>query len=185
MNTGSFKWVFVMFLVLFLFGQQQAYALTKAPTNIVSLGDQKVLYNLPDTGILPDHPFYFLKQLRDFITEITTRDSIKKAQLYLNYSDKHTSMALKLAEKGKEQLTVKTLTYGEECFIKIVPLLETSKKQGVSAPDDLVAKLKNSNVKHREVIDVLLKQLNQGEREGLIKVLNLNNKAKEQLENMK
>jgi hypothetical protein len=45
-----------------------------------TIQNQKIDYDLPYPGLLPDHPLYFIKAGRDKITELITRDNIKKAK---------------------------------------------------------------------------------------------------------
>jgi hypothetical protein len=75
---------------------------TASAQESMTLQNQKVVYDMPYPGLLPDSPLYFIKIVRDRATEFFTRDNIKKANLYLNYSDKRAVMSLKLAEKGKK-----------------------------------------------------------------------------------
>lgn len=130
----------------------------------VKIEAKKVVYDLPYAGILPDHPLFFLKKMRDNILDFATRDQLKKARLYLLFSDKRIRMAIELSEKGKWQLSTTTLAEGERYFLKIPGLLIASKKQGASADGDFILRLKLANEKHREVIESLLKSAPQGER---------------------
>ncbi|HLC94452.1 MAG TPA: DUF5667 domain-containing protein [Patescibacteria group bacterium] len=147
----------------------------------VRIEAKKVEYTLPYPGILPDHPLYFLKALRDRIIDITTRDYLKKAQLYVLFSDKRTAMAIGLAKKGKWSQASTTISKGEKYFLKIPTLIETSKKQGVSAEGDFILRVKLSNEKHREVLESLIKDAPQGERSGFEQILTLNREIKEKI----
>ncbi len=150
----------------------------------VSLNPDKVEYNLPYPGILPDHPFFFVKELRDKILELTTRDTIKKAELYLLFSDKRIAMATLLAKSGKDKQAVTSVMQGEQYFGKIPQLVQTSKKQGVSASGDFIQRLKLSNDKHREVEENFLKDLPQGQNNDINKALDLNQQARKKLESL-
>jgi len=52
------------------------------PTSI-TIENKEIPYELPNPGLLPDHPLYFFKTLRDTILIITTRDNF---HLVINYS---------------------------------------------------------------------------------------------------
>lgn len=153
--------------------------------NSILLNDQKVIYDLPYPGLLPDHPLYFLKNMRDKIVIAGTRDSIKKAEHYHLLSDKYMSMTKQLSDKGKEQLAIKTAEQGEAYFEKIIPLMITSKEQGVGPSDDFKRKLTNSNIKHAEVLENLLKETPQGNVEMVTKVLRMNAEIYKDLEKVK
>jgi hypothetical protein len=163
------------------------YLIVKAEEGIkngaqeIKIEAKKIDYILPYPGILPDHPLYFLKAIRDRSLDFFTRDYIKKAQLYLLFSDKRISMALELAKKGRWSLMVATVSKGEKYALKIIQALETSKKQGVSPESNFVLKVKLSNEKHREVIENLFKETPQGERMELEKIFLLNKQIKERL----
>lgn len=165
--------------ILFLFFVLSFYLLAtlEAPPTLsqeVELEGKKAEYELPYPGILPDHPLYFLKMGRDRLLLFFTRDQLKKAELYLLYSDKRAHMAIELSKKGKWQLAETTISKGEKYFLKIPPAISKSREQGVSPPEDFILKIKLSHEKHSEIIESLLKDAPQGERRGLEGVLNLN-----------
>src|SRR3989344_4284788 len=171
----------LFFLVFFFLIPPAFYFLQSQP---VSLSQEKIEYNLPYPGILPDHPLFFLKNTRDKILELTTRDTLKKAELYLLFSDKRVAMAFNLTKNGKNRLAAKAFLEAEEYFLKVTPLLETSKKQGVSATSDLIQRLKLSNVKHKEVGGNLLRDLPQDLSGEVNKTLNLNQQIKKKIEKL-
>lgn len=141
-----------------------------------------VAYDMPYPGVLPDNPLYFVKIARDRTLEFFTRDYIKKAKLYLLYSDKRFVMAEMLAKKGKTKLAVSTLSKGEKYFLKIPQLLKDSKQQGVTPPDDLVLRLKLANAKHKEIIDMLQRDLPDGQADMIDEVARLNTQIKTELQ---
>lgn len=150
----------------------------------VKLGQEKVVYNLPYPGILPDNPLYFIKASRDKIVDVGTRDHIKKAELYLLYADKRAAMALSLTNKGKDKLAIATLSKGEKYFLKIPQILITSKKQGVGYSQDLLSKLKLSNTKHKEVAQEILKKIPQGQAVAINEIIKLNELIKSRLNSL-
>lgn len=139
---------------------------------------------MPYPGILPDSPIYFIKIIRDRVTEFLTRDNIKKAQLYLLYSDKRAVSAMTLAEKGKNNLAIDTFSKAEKYFLKIAPLVAEAKRQGVGAPIGFIETLKLSNSKHRELIQILIKDMPTGLSDQLNNVLKLNQEAERVLQKL-
>lgn len=117
---------------------------------------EKVVYQLPYPGILPDHPLYFVKLARDRLLIFFTRDPIKKAENYLLLSDKRVAMSEELVKKNKYQLAVSTFSKGEKYFLKAVSVLKEAKKQGVSPTPEFKERLKSANKKHQQVINFLL-----------------------------
>jgi len=141
----------------------------------------KVVYDLPYPGILPDHPLYFLKALRDRINLFLTRDYQKKAEIYLLYADKRVAAAVLLLENGKEKLALDTLAKGEKYFFKIPFLISQAKKQGQSFPKELIDKIKTANEKHAEVIDDFLKKVSGGQNSYLLEIQKINKDIKARL----
>jgi len=160
------------------------YFVLGASDTLVKNPQEKVIYNLPYPGLLPDNPLYLTKVIRDRITDFLTRDNLKKAELYLLYSDKRASMSLVLASKGKNQLAIDTFVKGEKYFLKIPELLKSAKKQGAQAPSSFVETLKLSNAKHKELIEELIKILPQGLNQSLILLTDLNQQVKTEIESL-
>ncbi len=170
----------LLFSIALLLFAVFAFPIIYSNSQVVN-SNNKVAYELPNAGILPDHPLYFLKAARDRASELTLRDSIKRAELYLLLSDKRVEMADLLFQKGKDKLAITTLSKGEKYFLKIPDLLLTSRKQGVRYSESFVLKLKLSNSKHREIIEKYIQQVPQGEIEELDQILKYNQQIKERL----
>lgn len=145
-----------------------------ANSQTITVSEQKVVYNLPFPGILSDHPLYPVKRLRDSILIFTTRDTLKKAELYHHLADKQIAIAVQLEDKGKEQLAVTEFKRSQELFSKIPALLKESKKQGVSPTNDFITKLYLSNSKHEELITDFLKKATQDNIDTLNDLLKQN-----------
>jgi len=147
----------------------------------VTITGEKIDYILEYPGILPDHPLYGFKKIRDNLRFFLNRDYIKKAELLLLYSDKKIHAALLLSQKGKWQLATQTLIQAENDFAKIPTLIATSKKQGTPSPEALSLDLKLSNQKHHEIIETFLKNAPSGERSKAEATLVQNLKIKKDL----
>ncbi|MFA5135918.1 MAG: DUF5667 domain-containing protein [Patescibacteria group bacterium] len=160
------------------------YIITYSYSQSITLSDNKVIYDLPYAGILPDNPLYIFKRIRDSVIEFITRDQIKKSEILLVSSDKKIHMAIQLAEKGKTKLMITTLENAEKQSLQIVKLLGSSKEQGVSPKEGFVYRLKLSNVKHREVIEELMKDLPQGQEKDIGAVLSINENVRKGLESL-
>jgi len=152
LSIGFFS---TLFLIIILSG----FYLVNFCQKTIVYGQEKVFYNLPYPGILPDHPLYPLKAIRDKMMDILTRDNLKKANLYLLFSDKRLNMALMLMKKGKNKLAITTFAKGEKYFLKIPELLANSKKQGVAPPSEMVDNIKLANAKHKEIANQIFKDV--------------------------
>lgn len=160
--------VFLFFLftpsIFYLVNYSQSLTITEKP----------VVYTLPHPGILPDHPLFFLKKIRDSILQFVTRDSLKKVDLYLLLSDKQVNAAVLLTKKGKSTLAIQTAFNAEELAARIPPYLKRSKTHGNAPTAELVDRVHRSNLKHKQVIQQIIKDLPQGESEGLPDAARLN-----------
>ncbi|MEX1052244.1 MAG: DUF5667 domain-containing protein [Patescibacteria group bacterium] len=150
----------------------------------ITTEDQKVVYELPYPGILPDHPLYFFKAIRDKILDFSTRDKLKKVDLYILFSDKRARMAQLLSDKGKMDQAITTMSKSEKYFLKIPKLLIQSKEQGEAPKNELIDRVKASNKKHREVIQELLKTAPEGEQYRITEILMINENSQNDLENL-
>lgn len=173
-----------VFTIIFLLIVVSSVHLISAQTQEIEIDTKRVDYTLPYHGILPDHPVYFLKNIRDKFLVFFTRDPFSKAELFILLSDKRAGMAQALAGKGKWKLAAQTIYKGEEYFEKIPGLITQSKKQGVSPEGDFIIRTNLANEKHREIIEDLSKKAPQGEREYLEKAHAINSKIREDMSSL-
>lgn len=170
-----------IFFSLYLLVQAEEIKKQTLPINIEG---KKIDYLLPYPGILPDHPFYFLKKIRDRTLEFLTRDYLKKAELYLLFYDKQLNMGVFLSKKGKWEKTIKTIENGEKYGLKMIDALKKAKKQGGSPDENFLLKAKLSCEKHQEVIEELLKTIPQTEGLRLKEAIFINKKIRKELEKL-
>src|SRR3989344_3654978 len=107
---------------------------------------QSVDYYLPYPGILPDHPLYWLKMVRDRVGLVLTTAETAKAEKLLLYADKRLGAAWALIDGNKVPLGVSTLTKAEK-------YLEQAAQVRDSFTDK--AKLDKAIQKHLEVLPLL------------------------------
>jgi hypothetical protein len=87
-------------------------------------------YVLPYPGMLPDHPLYLVKMIRDRIREWTAFSPESKAELYLVLANKRIGAAQVLVEGGKSELGISTAEKGYLYQSKAVYALSEMKLQG-------------------------------------------------------
>ncbi|MCL5432644.1 MAG: DUF5667 domain-containing protein [Patescibacteria group bacterium] len=109
-----------------------------------------VEYQLPYPGLLPDHPLYFVKAIRDKIMDILISDPLKKAEFNLLSADKRLNSGIFLFNNGKQQLAAETISKGENYFEKAIESVKEAKKQGKDA-NYIIARLLLSAKKHQDV----------------------------------
>jgi hypothetical protein len=106
--------------------KQEANALFFEASDSATIAQNKVIdYPLPYPGILPDHPLYWLKMLRDRVNLSLTRNNLSRFDLQLLYADKRLASGLALITKGQDQLGVTTITKGEKYLVEAWEELES------------------------------------------------------------
>ena len=102
-------------------------------------------------GILPDHPLYRLKMVRDKIWGFLIRDPLKKSQWCLLMADKRIWAAQLLMEKGKFDLAVTTATKAEKYLERAVDRAYQAKDMG-GEDNVFFKKMFSASLKHEEVL---------------------------------
>lgn len=119
---------------------------------------EKDAYPLLYPGILPDHPLYFIKMLRDRVRLWMTREALSRAELMLHYADKRIAASLALAEKGKAGLAVTTAGKAEVYFERALGEAERAAGSGKDA-SEFYGKALLSSKKHQKVLVGVLSQV--------------------------
>jgi len=111
---------------------------------------EKVEYELPYPGMLPDNPLYFLKTARDAIVKFLISDSLKEAEFNILTANKRAYAALLLSEKGNHELTLETISksnnYLHEAVVSLGKAREKKMEIGVALDN-----AQKSVKKHRDV----------------------------------
>lgn len=142
-------------------------------------------YALPYPGILPDHPLYFLKAIRDKILLLFTYDHVKRTNLNLLLSDKRLVMGQLLWEKGNADLSTSTFSKAEKYLLSATLELGTLKKQN-SLPPGLADKVELAAKKHEEVISKLMGMTaDENKLQNLSGALGVNHQAIQQIKLLK
>ena len=111
-----------------------------------------IAYALPFPGILPDHPLYFLKTLRDTILLLLIKNPVRRVEFRILQADKSLSSAVTLFDKGDDkrgvQMSVKAvqeLTSGKNELLRI----QSEEKTQLNSLKDHFEK---SAYKHQEML---------------------------------
>jgi len=131
-----------------------------------------VNYTLPYPGLLPGHPFLFLKEARDVIIGFFTSQPLKKAEFILLQADKNLQASYLLAtnKNGKTSLVVATVTTAEDYFADAIAKMQAAKSQGIDTRD-FTKTLIEANLKHQEVIGQVLVSARKEDKEKIRKQL--------------
>lgn len=139
----------LLFIVPALF-IRPVVAATPIPTPIPS--PDPVEYILPYPGILPTHPLYMFKTLRDKIIEMLIADPVSKAEFYTLQADKKLNMGLSLTRAKNPKEAASVFAEALASRGQAVSILESHGKSGNAIPGYLIEKLTLSLAKHAEVL---------------------------------
>lgn len=149
--------------------------------NLIATNEAKVDYYLPYPGILPDHPLYFLKMIRDRIWLFFTTDSLKKAEIFLLFADKRINAAQFLVNGNKASLGVSTALKAEKYLERSINQIESVKDNQEKAKV-FKEKLALSGGKHEEILSEIQKVI--GDNQTLDLTLNLNQANLKKIQNL-
>ena len=130
------KLLFIPLITIFLF----AGAVQAQTTN-----------DLPEPGMLPDSPFYFLKSWSENIGTFFTFDDVAKAERFLDLSEKRLAEANALVDKGKLEVAEKTIERYQEQFNTALAKAEEAKAKDFDT-DEVLAKASEATLKHQMVL---------------------------------
>lgn len=128
---------------------------------LISTSSASVKYDLPYPGILPDHPLYKLKVLRDKIITFLINDPTKKAQYHLLLADKRLVMARMLVDIDKIELAKETALKGENEYTLLVFMYKDINKR---PNKQLFDKLENAALKHQEILNEIIAKVNEKDK---------------------
>ena len=150
-------------MIMFLFAVSFAYgADTSKPVPVPTT--VSVDYVLPYAGILPDHPLYLLKVLRDRIVDLFTNQPEKRVNFLLLMADKRLVMGELLVEKGNADLGHTTISKGENYFIRSASELSILRDTNKESAQNLEEKLEKAYLKHKEVVLGIESKLNKNQK---------------------
>lgn len=153
--------------MIFLLSSGSSFAQEKEPTPTPK---EKVDYQLPYPGLLPDSSIYSLRMLRDKIVSFLISDPLKKAEFNLLQADKRLNAGIYLFNKGKVDLAVSTVSKAENYFESAVQKAKEAKNQGMDTKQ-ISTQLMNSVKKHQEELDALSKKSKDNFREDFLREL--------------
>jgi len=122
--------------------------------------------DLPEPGMLPDHPLYFLKSGAESVGTFFTFGEDNKAERFLNLSERRISEARALVEKGKGDMSEKVMERYENQLNNAIQRAERAKERGMDM-DELLEKISERTLKHQEVLADVYERVPEESREGI------------------
>lgn len=142
---------------------------------------ERVDYYLPYPGILPDHPLYWLKMVRDRISLWLTRTPTQRVDKLLLFADKRIGAARALWEGNQIDLAVTTATKAEKYMEQVVGELERFSGE-IENEAMLVEQVERATAKHEELLTIMLQRADDASAKIIREALELVGNAKERLE---
>ncbi len=168
------KFIVLVILIFSFTGGALAQEVSSTPTPTPT----PVKYDLAFPGMLPDHPLYKVKVLRDKVMLALTRDPMKKAQYHLLLADKRIHMAAMLADKGEIELAKETALKGENEYTLLVFLFKDEAKK----PDKkLFNRLEKAALKHREILRSIVNKVENKDEKTFLTVIEFSERNLEEL----
>ncbi len=127
---------------------------------------KEVSYELAWPGMLPDHPLYKVKVLRNKIIERMIISPVKKVEFDLLMADKTIYASKLLIDKGEISLAKETVLKGENYYSQLVQHYNKALLQGEKIPQDLDRRIMVAVKKHQEVFKESKKNLNNEDRKS-------------------
>lgn len=149
------------------------------------LGEEivQIDYHLPYPGrVLPDHPLWALKALRDRVWLAITTNPSRRAELKLLFADKRVSMSKILFEKGKPELGFSTLTKAEKYLEQAIIQERENKGREIDTSEFLIL-LAKASLKHFQVMEEIMAIAPDDAKPGIIETQDYAKRAYEDAKN--
>lgn len=134
----------------------------------LSTVDTKIDYSLPYPGsILPDHPLWSLKVVRDRVWYgVTTKDS-RKIELSLLFADKRLGSSKILFEQNNYNLGIATLEKSQRYLLEASLREESLRRQGADTRD-VSDRLARASLRHYEVMLLMYESVPEEVRPAIV-----------------
>jgi hypothetical protein len=130
---------------------------------------EKINYKFPETRTLPSSPFYFIKNIRNYLWINFTKNSIDKGQILLLLADKNIEEVILMSNQGdNKQIIIKTTI---EAIDKLKLASTELKKDQSNVIDNqqIQTQINQATYVYKKIIESL--KIEQKEKEQLIKGL--------------
>lgn len=113
---------------------------------------------LPDPGLTPDSPFYFLEIITEGIGTFFTFGDLKKAERYSALASERVAEAQAVVDKGKPEAAEKALQRYEDQLNRALSRAESARVKGQSV-EGISEKVAEVTGKHLEVLEGVLEKV--------------------------
>jgi len=168
MKTKVLLLISIFTITGFLIGPTNVFAQEESTDTAVEeavVADEDITaedLGVSDPKLLPDSPFYFLKEFWRGVRSTFTFNKVKKAELRLRWANERLVEAKKLAQKtGKEEFVKQAIEKYQKEMEKIKTRVERFKEKAADNPriDKFLDKFTDKTIKQQRLMDRLKKNL--------------------------
>ena len=122
--------------------------------------------DLPEPGMLPDNPFYFLKSWSEGLGTLFTLGAVAKAERFAYLSEKRLSEADELSEGDNRDKAEKAIERYEKNIEKAIMKATEAKERGFDV-DEILEHISIMTLKHQEVLAAVYERVPEQARESI------------------
>ncbi len=149
----------LLICLVFQYSVAPAYAAEKS-----FVQQPPIQYDLSYPGLLPDHPFYILKQMRDNMMTLLIGKPLDRSSFMLLQSDKQVSAAKILIEQQKDVHMVRnSFLASQRAFEGAINGTQAAKQEGFPT-EDMIHQLQVASKKHHEIVTNVMEQLSEEDK---------------------
>lgn len=137
--------------------------------------------NLPDPGLTPDSPFYFLERAAEAVGTFFTFGDIKKAERYANLAAERLAEVQAMAEKNKPELVEKTLERYEKQLQKAITKTEEAKNKGKNTMG-VANIISEATQRHTSVLQEVLEKVPEQAKPAIEHAITVSNEENERVQ---
>jgi uncharacterized phage infection (PIP) family protein YhgE len=134
--------------------------------------------DLPNAGMLPDNPLYFLETLSEGVVNLFTFGDIKKAERYLLLASERLVEAETLAEKGNTNKAKETAEKYQRRLDKALLSAKKAVTKGKNA-DAVLERIAEITIRHQENLAKVYERVPEQAKESIQKVMENSSKGHE------
>ncbi len=131
---------------------------------------QAQIDDLPDPGMLPDSFFYFLKSWSEGMGTLFTFGEVKKAERFLNLSEKRLAEAKALIKKDSMEHATRAIERYEEQLGQALQRSERGKEKGLDM-DEVLERISEATLNHQGVLADVYEKIPEEVRSGIERVM--------------
>ena len=122
--------------------------------------------DLPEPGVLPDNPFYFIKSLGEGLKTVFTLGAVAKAERFAYLAEKRLAEADALSEGEEPEKAQKAVEKYEKAVEKAALKATEAKENGREA-DDILEHISTMILKHQEVLAGVYERVPENAQESI------------------